>query len=103
MLIVKDFQKLKKHGFKKSVLLVSPVYTEKDLNVWELVLNTEQNDENCISLLVNPVATECVENEMFVYAHCEDEDENGLDIVSRLDIVFEMVADGTIEYVKGDK
>ena len=89
MLIVKDFEKLEKHGFKK-------LHDWDDGAIWELILKNEK-DENCISLLVNPFATVHAENEMFVYAYSNDETE--MDMCAKIDIVFEMIADGTIEYV----
>lgn len=92
MLIVKDFEKLEKHGFNK--------LNDWDEAIWELILINE-NDENCISLLVNPYATVHAENEMFVYAYSNDETE--MDMCAKIDIVFEMITDGTIEYVKENK
>ena len=93
MLIVKDFEKLEKHGFKK-------LHDWDDGNIWELILTNDDN-ENCISLLVNPYAMIHAKNEMFVYAYSNDITE--IDMCANIDIVFEMIADGTIEYVKEDK
>lgn len=93
MLIVKDFEKLEKHGFKK-------LNNWEDGAIWELILANE-DDESCISLLVNPHATVHAENEMFVYAYSNDEAE--MDMCTKIDIVFEMIVDGTIEYVKENK
>lgn len=92
MLIVKDFEKLEKHGFKK-------LSGYKDSVIWEYMLETDDNN-NCISLLVNPYTTNHAENEMFIYGFSPGEDNVEMDMVARIDIVFEMIADGTIEYVK---
>lgn len=92
MLIVKDFEKLEKHGFKK-------LHDWEDGAIWELIL-TNGDNENCISLLVNPYSTVHAENEMFVYAYSNDETE--MDMCANIDIVFEMISDGTIEYIKED-
>ena len=91
MLIVKDFEKLEKHGFKK-------INSLKSGDIWELILATESYSDS-ISLLVNPLDTIHEKNEMFIYAFSENE----IDMCSRIDIVFEMLADGTVEYVKEDK
>ena len=95
MLIVKDFEKLEKHGFKK-------LHDWDDGDIWELIL-TQEYDENCISLLVNPYAMVHAKNEMFIYGFSPGEDNVEMDMVARIDIVFEMIADGTIEYVKENK
>ena len=92
MLIVKDFKKLEEHGFKK-------LQTYSNANIWELVLEDDDH-ENEISLLVNPYKTLSHKDEMFVYAFSADSEE--MDMVANIDIVFEMIADGTIEYVKGE-
>ena len=93
MLIVKDFKKLEEHGFKKLQTVNSM------LNIWELVLESNEH-ENEISLLVNPFNTATHKDEMFVYAFSADDEE--MDMIANIDIVFEMLADGTIEYVKGE-
>ena len=100
MLIVKDFEKLEKHGFKK-------VSSWKSGDIWELILEKDENN-NTISLLVNPLFTERAENEMFVYATTsesdqDDDEREDMDVSARIDIVFEMIADGTIEYIKENK
>ena len=99
MLIVKDFKKLEAHGFHRNI------ENYQGLVVWEKVLGEKDNGDS-ISLLVNPLFTEHSENEMFIYATTDDEDEvrdECMDMTVRIDDVFEMLADGTIEYVKEDK
>lgn len=85
---------MEEHGFRKTV---------KEFNIWELVLKREGNKDKGISLLVNPYATKCEENEMVIYAYHDEDDEDGMDMSTRIDIVFEMIADGTIEYIKENK
>lgn len=94
MLIVKDFEKLEKHGFRK-------VSSWKSGDIWELIL-TKDDFNNIISLLVNPLFTNGTKNEMFVYAtssNSDEEEREYIDMCANIDIVFEMIADGTIEYV----
>lgn len=95
MLIVKDFKKLEEHGFKK-------LHDWNGNGIWERMLETDDNN-NWISLLVNPYSTIHAENEMFIYGFSPGEDNVEMDMVARIDEVFEMVADGTIEYVNDTK
>ena len=92
MLIVKDFKKLEEHGFVKRF---------RNLDLWEYPLAEHKTENGGIYLLVNPFNVDCTKNEMFVYGDHVGVEE--LDLCANIDVVFEMIADGTIEYVKGDK
>lgn len=99
MLIVKDFEKLKKHGFihNENGLDVN----EKGNQIWTKKI-AEDEYENYISLLVNAYHANCEKDELVIYASIYSSDESA-DVCARIDEVFEMISDGTIEYVKEDK
>lgn len=103
MLIVKDFDKLKKHGFihNENGLEVN----EKGNPIWTKKI-AEDEYENYISLLVNAYNANCEKDELMIYASIYSSDESAdesADVCARIDEVFEMIADGTIEYVKENK
>lgn len=97
MLVVKDFKKLKAHGFKQN-LGEGLKKNENGNPIWFKQI-AEDEYGNYISLLVNPYHEDCAKNEMTIYSSIEC-DNGGVDVCARIDEVFDMLADGTIELVK---
>lgn len=94
MLIVKDFTKLKEHGFIKNNFISRITPTAP---LWEKKIG-EQGGTGDIYLTVNPYGISHRMNEMILWAYSEDSE--GADVTADIDIIFEMIADGTVEYVK---
>lgn len=95
MLIVKDFDKLKLHGFEKSDFF-------EGLWVKKIEPFDSNVDKGICELVVNPLA-DCAKDEVLLYLYADTSDEHGraeVDVLMRLDEIFEMVQDGTIEHVK---
>ena len=95
MLVVKDFEKLKAHGFHK-----------KDVFDCLWVKTVEPRDANTddgeFQLIVNPLAEDCAENELLLYVYADTSDKHGraeVDVLMDFDEIFEMLIDGTIKYV----
>ena len=94
MLIVKNFEKLKTHGFKESDVFE---------NLWvKKIEPLDSNVDNGIfELVVNPIF-DCAENEVLMYVYANTSDKHGrveVDVLMGFDEIFEMLIDGTIKYV----
>lgn len=97
MLLVKDYGKLTAHGFKPVLYHGAPT------GVVEYVLKTGDNYR--LSILVNPCDGAYKKDELAFFAGAEDDDETCtdgviLDECAKIDIIAEMLMDGTIIYVK---
>lgn len=99
MLRVKNLEDLKKYGFENTYK-----------TTYFKMLETDEEEQGLyISLTVNPLFDKNNgKNEIVVEVSydflCDNYDEKpSLDVLSRLDVLFEMYNDGVIEYVKEEK
>lgn len=95
MLIVKDFSKLKKYGFRP---------TSEEKNIWTKTIEPRDANSNrgVYQLVVNPLSDECCENEVLLYVYADTSDFYGrteVDVLLDYEAIFDLLMAGVIVYV----
>lgn len=104
MLIVKDMSRLAEYGFKKQ---------KGNSKTWTLEVASERDEDApaycdmSYMLIVNPAEYPAIEGHMiidFYFYHRAEEDESlETECWAELDIIYEMIQDGVLEYRKNKK